>query len=263
VVTALPASTATATWPASTATRPASTATATAPASTATATRPDGYRVGGHPLGGPPLVGRGTGHGLARKELAKPVYHQGVSFTEWVREKIINFFTKLIQQVNSTVPGGWWALVVLGILAVIIIGIVLARLGPVSLAHRARGGALRGGAVVTAREHRDRAQRLAAAGDWSGAIRESLRAIAADLEERAILPPRAGRTADELAIEAGSVLPAYGDGLWSAARLFDDVCYGGRPGTARGYAQLRDLDAAVHEARPLPLAPASAAGGAV
>src|SRR5260370_7701885 len=152
---------------------------------------------------------------------------------------MMNFFTKLIEQVNLTVPGGWWALVVLGMLAVIIVGSVLGRLGPVPLAHRARGGARRGGAVATAREHRDRAQRLAAAGDWSGAIRESLRAIAADLEERAILPPRAGRTADELAIEAGSVLPAYGDGLWSAARLFDDVCYGGRPGTAGGVPSAR------------------------
>ncbi len=222
------------------------------------ATWPTGYGVGG-----PPLISRAAARGMARRELAKPVYHQGVSFTDRVAEKIISLIGKLIQQVNSTVPAGWWTLVALGALAVIILGVVLTRLGPIALAHRARGTALHGGRVATARDHRERAQKRAADGDWSGAIRESLRAIARDLEERAILPPRAGRTADELAMEAGRALPAYGGKLWSAARLFDDVCYGERPGTPDGYAQLRELDAAVHAARPLPLEPAGAVGGAV
>jgi hypothetical protein len=213
------------------------------------ATRPIGYRAGG-----PPLINRGDARGLARTELAKPIYHRSVSFTDRIIQKIISILGRLTHQVNANVPGGWWALMALGALAVIVIGVVLARLGPVSRAHRARGAVLRGGGVTTAREHRTRAQELAARGDWSGAIRETLRAIARDLEERAILPPRAGRTADELAAEAARALPGHGDELRSAARIFDDVCYGERAGTADGYARLRDLDAAVRVARPLPLA---------
>jgi Domain of unknown function (DUF4129) len=220
-------------------------------------TRPAGYLAGS-----PPLAGRATARGMARTELAKPIYHQGTSLTDRVIAKIISFFGGLVRQANSAVPGGWWTLVVLGAAAVILIGVVLARLGPVSRAHRDRGGPLRGGGTVTAHGHRVAAQQLAAAGDWSGAIRETLRAIAAELEERAILPPRAGRTADELAAEAGRALPEHGGELGSAARIFDDVCYGQRPGTEHGYARLRDLDAAVRVARPLPLAPPAGPPGA-
>jgi hypothetical protein len=211
----------------------------------------------GFGVGGPPLIGRGAANRLARSELAKPIYHEGVSLTDRVIQKIISFLGKLIQHVNSAVPGGWWALVALGVLAVIVLGVVLARLGPISLVHGERRAAVLGGSVATARYHRGRAQQLAAEGDWSGAIRELLRAIAADLEERAILPPRPGRTADELAFEAGHALPEYAGGLLSAARVFDDVSYGERPGHPDAYAQLRELDAAIHAARPLPLIPAN------
>ena len=58
------------------------------------------------------------------------------------------------------------------------------------------------GERLTARDHRQNAERQAAAGDYTAAIIESVRAIAVDLEERGILPARVGRTADELAAEA-------------------------------------------------------------
>ncbi len=58
-----------------------------------------------------------------------------------------------------------------------------------------------------------------------------------------MIPPRPGRTADELAAEAGAVLPGETAALGAAARLFDDVRYGGRAGSADGYQRLRDLDA--------------------
>jgi Domain of unknown function (DUF4129) len=214
-------------------------------------------------VGGPPLIGRNAGRELARRELAKHIYHQGVSLTERILERIAGFLGRLFDQVNATVPGGWWAVVVLVALAVIVLGIVLTRLGPISLAHRAPGAPLLGTNIAAARDHRERAQQLAAAGDWAAAIREILRAMARDLEERAILPPRPGRTTDEFALEAGRALPRCAAELWSAARLFDDVWYGERPGTADGYARLTQLDAAVRAASPVPLEPAGAAGSAM
>jgi hypothetical protein len=146
------------------------------------------------------------------------------------------------------VPGGWWSIVALVALAVIIVAVVLARVGPLARARRASPGPLRGSLPMTAQEHRELAQRLAAGGDHSGAILEYVRAIAAGLEERAILPSGPGRTADELAAEAGRLLPAHADDLTAAARLFDDIRYGGRDGTAEGAARLRDLDAVVRTA---------------
>jgi hypothetical protein len=144
--------------------------------------------------------------------------------------------------------------------------------------HRGRGGrgldrpgvrtapqaGLLPGTAVTARDLRKRAERLAAAGDYAGAVIESVRAIAAELDERGALPPRAGRTADELAAEAALELPAEAAELASAARLFDDVRYGDRAGTAAGYRRIRDLDGRIQAARPGaagPVRPASAAAG--
>jgi len=76
-----------------------------------------------------------------------------------------------------------------------------------------------------------------------------------ELEERSILPPRLGRTADELATEASGPLPAQAGQLRDAARLFDDVRYGDRAGTADGYRRLRDLDAGIRAAKPVVSAP--------
>jgi hypothetical protein len=101
----------------------------------------------------------------------------------------------------------------------------------------------------SAAEHRRAAEQLAAAGDYTGAIIECLRAVAVGLEERNVLPPRAGRTADEFAAEAAAVLPAQASELATAASLFDDVRYGGRDGTLAGYQRLRELDATIAAAR--------------
>jgi hypothetical protein len=124
---------------------------------------------------------------------------------------------------------------------------ILARIGPLARSRRRAPGALSGTAPLTAREYRQRAERFAADGDHSAAILEYLRAIAAELEERGALVPDPGRTADELSDEAGRLLPAHAGDFASAARLFDDVCYGGRDGTREGYERLRDLDAAIRE----------------
>lgn len=170
------------------------------------------------------------------------MYHQRPSFLSWLSGEL----DRLVNSASTTVPGGWWAIVALVALAVIVVALVLARIGPVARSRRREGlGPLRGAVVLTAREHRELAERNAAAADYSGAIEEYLRAVAAGLEERAILPPAPGRTAGELAAQAGGLLPGHAAGLAAAARLFDDVHYGGRPGTPANAARLRDLEAAI------------------
>ncbi len=81
---------------------------------------------------------------------------------------------------------------------------------------------------------------------------ERVRAIACDLDERAVLTPRAGRTAHEMAGEAAAALPAETAALRGTALLFDDICYGGRPGTQEAYALVSDLDTRISAAAPKP-----------
>jgi hypothetical protein len=192
------------------------------------------------PAGQP--IGRQAAQHLARQELAKSMYHPRTPFLTWVRDQL----SRLFDNANASVPGGWWAIVALVALAVIVIALVLARIGPVARSRRREApGPLTGAVQLTAREHRELAERNAAAGDYSGAIEEYLRAVAAGLEERAILPPAPGRTAGELATQAGRLMPAHAAELGTAARLFDDVRYGGRAGTAANAGRLRDLEAAI------------------
>jgi hypothetical protein len=92
------------------------------------------------------------------------------------------------------------------------------------------------------RDHREAAARLAGSGDYAAAICERVRAIAAELDERGVLAPRIGRTADEFAAEAGRALPPHAADLLGAARLFDEVRYGRRPGNRPGYERVTELD---------------------
>lgn len=133
--------------------------------------------------------------------------------------------------------------VVLVAVAVLVTGRVVRR------ARQADPAPVFDGTSGTARTHRGAADEAAARGDWRTAVVERFRAVVRELEERAVLVPQPGRTADEAAAEAARWLPGLGDPLRSAARLFDDVRYGDRPADAAGDAALRALDAQVVAAR--------------
>ena len=112
-------------------------------------------------------------------------------------------------------------------------------------------------AQLTAAEHRRRAEAAERDEQWALAVRERFRAIARELEERTLLHPAAGRTADEVAAEAGYALPTLAGQLSAGARSFDDVVYGDRAATVALAAGLRELDEAVRAARPRPTATAT------
>jgi Domain of unknown function (DUF4129) len=202
-------------------------------------------------------VTRREGQQLARAELSKAMYHPGVPIVERIEQAISRF----LNSAGVSVPVGWWSIVALAALAVILVAAVLAWIGPVARSRSRTADPLLSSTQLSARDHRQRAEHLAAAGDYGAAIIESVRAIAMDLEERGVLPSRVGRTADEFAAEAGQALPGQAAGLREAARLFDDVRYGERAGTASGYQRLRDLDASLRSARPSNQAALVGAGG--
>jgi hypothetical protein len=216
------------------------------------------------PAAGVPVTGRRAGQQLARTELSNAIYHHQPPLTERVAHFLLTWLGRLFRATQG-LPGGWWGFVALIVLAVILIAVVLARIGPVARAQRRRAGPSAAAPARTARDHRDAATRLAEAGDYAAAICERVRAIAAELDERGILVPRIGRTADEFAAEAGRALPPHAAGLLGAARLFDEVRYGQRPGTRPGYEQVAELDTGIGASagrRGAARAPAQAGAGA-
>ncbi len=206
-------------------------------------------------------IGRDQARELARRELEKQIYHRDdPSVVERILDKINDWIDSLTRTVNGagqgSSSGGWIALIVVLVLLVLVMVAIMWRLGAVR-GEAARRRTLLSDEPMTAKDYRAAAEQHAAAGEWAEAIRERLRAVARDLEERVILDPRPGRTADELAAEAGAALPDVAEELTAAVMVFDEVWYGDRPGTADGYAQLTRLDERVQAAKPRPLEPAS------
>jgi hypothetical protein len=203
----------------------------------------------------PPPVDRDQARELARRELQKQIYHRDEpSFIDRILRKISDWISSLLNHTPGDHSGGmsWTALIILLVLLILVAAAVWWRIGNLQ-GSAAERDALLDDRPTTAKDHRAAAERHSAAGEWPEAIRERLRAIARDLEERVIVEPRPGRTADELASEAGEALPDHAEELATGVRIFDDVWYGGRTGDAEGYQRLTDLDRRLRSARPAPL----------
>jgi hypothetical protein len=195
-------------------------------------------------------LGRDEAAQLARDELAKQVYRDaGPGLVERLVRWLLEQAGRLLDGAAGVSPGGYAGLVVVLLLVAVAVVAVRLKVGPLGR-RAAREEALFVGRTRTAAQHRAAADAHAAAGAWAEALRERLRAVVRSLEERAVLDERPGRTADEAAAEAGRALPSCAAGLRSAAVLFDEVWYGGRPAGPESYAALRDLDTQVQAARP-------------
>lgn len=185
----------------------------------------------------------------ARDELSKRPYQEAkppwtYRALNWVFEQI----DKALSKATEVVPGGALGVVVLALVVALLIALVVWRVRP-SRVRRGDEALFASGAALTADDHRRRAEDAAGRGAWADAVRERLRAVARELESRGVLDPRPGRTADELAREAGEAVPGIAAPLTRGVTVFDDVWYGGRQADAAGYAVLVEVDNAVREAR--------------
>jgi Domain of unknown function (DUF4129) len=191
---------------------------------------------------GGPGIGRDHARELARRELARSIYQSSLASRWW--HDITHWF--------SSAGGGLnvWGSLALAVIVLAAIAVTVAVLGPARTGRRAPDRTLLGYRPRHADDYRAAADRFAAAADYRAAIAERVRAIAADLEARGVLPPGPGRTAIELASDAGRAFPAMADELTAAAHLFDEVRYGGRPGSERAYARVKDLDISLRAAAP-------------
>ena len=207
-----------------------------------------------------PPVTRDGARDAARRELSKTIYSRDdPSALVRVVRAVLRYVDALVERAAAAAPGGGVGLV---LLALLLIGLVVAirlRVGP--LARSAASRALLGGpTTLTAAEHRAAAERLRTDGRLAEAVRERLRAVARELEQRGVLEPRPGRTADEIAAEAAAALPGQSDLLRRATVAFDEVWYGGRPAVPSDYATLVSLDDAVRADRRLAVGGAAAPG---
>jgi uncharacterized protein DUF4129 len=184
-------------------------------------------------------IGRDAAHDAAQRELGKPIYPRA-SLTERLIDWIEELIFKLMSE-GASVPGGWFTISVLVVLVAVAV-VVAIRVARRTMRTNRGAKALFGAHELTAHEHRTLAQRSAAQGDWAAAIRHRLRAVARQLEEYGVLNPVPGRTATELARDAGAAIPSLAPQFTTAAESFNDVTYGERPGTEPGYLAIVELD---------------------
>lgn len=185
-------------------------------------------------------IDRDAAHRAAQDELNKPIYSKGSAreqFVDWLNDVIYRLLQK-----TASLPGGWLtatALFILLAIAVIVAVYILRR-----TMRTKRGGdyLLFETAQLSAAQHRATAESSAAEGDWAAAIRHRLRAVARQLEETAVVTAAPGRTANELARDAGAALPHLACELSQSATAFNDVTYGERPGTQAAYEMIAALD---------------------
>ena len=209
--------------------------------------------------GGP--IAREPAQRLAREELSKAIYHQA-SVPGEIIHALESLLARIFGGASRAFPGGWWTLVALAALVAGAAAALALRTGPLARSAR-RAAPVReaGDRPLTARQYRAAAEEAAAGGDYSTAVVQRLRAIAASCTERRVLVPDAGRTADELAAQAGPRFPGQAARLGAAARLFDQIRYGDGAGTREDYERLRDLDSTLGTLTP-ETAPGSSTGTA-
>ncbi|MFE3603809.1 DUF4129 domain-containing protein [Streptomyces sp. NPDC059142] len=186
----------------------------------------------------------------AERELSKPMYHENdPNLLERALSRLGEWIGRLFDAASGAAPGGPLGLTVVVLIVVALCAALWWRLGTPGRRPTTTGTLFDDG-PRSAAQHRTTAEAHAAAHRWTEAVQERMRAIVRSLEERALLDPRPGRTADEAAAEAGRTLPGHADRLRTAAREFDDVTYGGRTADEPTYLRLRELDTDLERAKP-------------
>jgi len=192
-------------------------------------------------------VDREAAREAAERELAKPMYPRPSP-----KQQFLDFIETLVRRLvlkGAELPGGWFTIsVLLIVLAAAVVAAVHVSRRMLHDGHR--GEPFYGATQLSAAEHRAAAQQYAASADWGEAIRHRLRAVARALEENGVLRPATGRTATELARDAGAALPALAGELFRAAETFNDVNYGELPATPEGYRIVTELDERVQGTTP-------------
>ncbi|HET6817192.1 MAG TPA: DUF4129 domain-containing protein [Mycobacteriales bacterium] len=184
--------------------------------------------------GGGPITRDGARE-AARRELSKGIYHRNDE--PWpvrIFRAVQRWLDHLMQSVSHHAPGGGAGAIALLLAAAALVAFVWWRVGLVRRTARGERPVLQGPSRTSGDLLRE-AETAAAAGRWDDAVVARMRSLAMVVEERGIVDPRPGRTADELAAEIALVVPASLDAGRAAATTFDAVVYGKRTATRESY----------------------------
>ena len=194
-----------------------------------------GRRVGA-PVDVPVDLTRDQAQRLAELELSDPAYRAAQpSLIERAINWLVEWVQRAADRAAGAAPGGWLGILGLVLLIVVAVLFIRWRIGPVS---RSAGLTFTVDPGTSAAQYRTHAEELAAAGQWDEAVSERMRALVRASQERGLIDAHPGWTADEVAAEVGQRVPdAPRLCLAAAARTFDEVRYGGRPGSPAAYAQ--------------------------
>jgi hypothetical protein len=195
-------------------------------------------------------IDRDAAREAAQRELSKGIYHaDDPGLFERMLDSLVGWLDRTLSRAAGVTPGGLWGLLALLVVLVAGVALIVWRTGPLRRRAAWAGIDLDVSGLVTADEHRRRADACAQDGRYADAVRERMRAIVRELEDRGVLEPRPGRTADEVARDAATAVPGVAGDLRGAARLFDEIWYGGRPATAGSDAAMRAADQRVRAAQ--------------
>jgi hypothetical protein len=178
----------------------------------------------------------------------------GAEYREVRPGPVVRFLNWLLAKLQlpeeSERPKSPWISLAVGILGLIILVIALRKIRPdLTRTVTRKNEPVFAGTALTAADHRAAADRAAEAEDWSTAVLERFRCLVRELEERSVLQPLPGRTADETTEAAASRLPELATRLRTASTTFDAVRYGNLPAHAETDQHLRELDERIRRAR--------------
>ncbi|MFM9273640.1 DUF4129 domain-containing protein [Pseudarthrobacter sp. NKDBFgelt] len=198
----------------------------------------------------PVLPGAEEARRWAAEELSQPEYRDAApGWVETLWENFLDWLSTLdgSADAGSTVPSTVIGLVIAVIIAAAVI-IAKPRLNPKA---RQVKEVFEPEGELAAGDYRQRAETSAAAGRWGDAVVDRFRALVRSAEDRTILDPQPGRTADEVARDLALPFSTEGQRLDRAAGMFDAIRYGNRTADAGDYRAMAGLDDALEALKPV------------
>jgi hypothetical protein len=185
----------------------------------------------------------------AAEELGKSEYREATP--SWLQTLWMDFLDWVSSLDGSTQSAGPVPTPVIGIVIALVIAVAVILARPrLNAAARQPKDVFEADDEVTAADYRRRAEASAAAGNWGDAVVDRFRALVRSAEDRTILDPQPGRTADEVARYLSVPFSAEAQRLDHAARTFDAVRYGNMAPGSPDYADMAALDTALEAGKP-------------
>lgn len=185
----------------------------------------------------------------AAEELAKAEYREAEP--GWLDSLWRSFLDWLLTLDGPAGEAGPVPSPVIGIVMAVIIAVavilVRPRLNPKA---RRRTEVFEQDSELTAADYRTRAETSAAAGEWGDAVVDRFRALVRSAEDRTVLDPQPGRTADEVVLALSVPFPAEAPRLNQAAGIFDAVRYGNSAAGSDDYRAMAGLDQDIEARTP-------------